>query len=561
MAGARGRRRYGGLRRFALSACAAAAIPPCGAGDVPPSAGARPPAPRAEARLSAFAARGERSEICLNAERAKATAGSSGRWKEVCFDGVEMNAPLIVDLDGTLSKSDGLVDAFVTTALRRPSQLGRATRALARSRYAFKMALAESYAPHAMPLRAELLDYIRAQKAAGREVHLVTASPQAVADAVAQRVGLFDSAVGSSDGVNLKGAAKADYLRRRFPDGFVYAGDDKSDLDVWRHAAGVVTVAASDSVAQAAQALGVAVERRFPREPADLGVWLRQLRLHQWSKNLLLFAPLALAHRYGDLHAALRVALGFLCMGLFASATYIVNDLSDLEADRLHATKRTRPLAAARITAAQGAGAAAGLAGVALVGGALLDPLFALCLLTYGALTLSYSLRLKAYALVDVFALGLLYTLRVLMGMALIGSAMSPWLLVFSAFFFFSLSIAKRHVEIERALASGATGPIKGRGYLPTDAPLTLALGVASGCFADMVLFLYVTEEAFPAGAYGHPQFLWAIAFFVFLWMSRIWLKAHRGELDDDPIYFALRDRPSLALAALSCASFALASL
>lgn len=469
--------------------------------------------------------------------------------------------PLAVDFDGTLARSDGLLDAVVHTALRAPKHLPGVFASLFSGRLALKEKLQGigAYKPASIPLDEEFLAFIRAEKAQGRQIHLVTASPHQVAEAVAERVDLFDSVMGSRDNVNLKGKHKAEYLRQRFPEGFAYAGNDASDLDVWRHAKSAVTVGAPPSVANRLQRLGIPIEQRFERKAPSLKSWLKLMRVHQWSKNALMFVPLMLAHQYGNWDVIASTAIAFLCMGLVASATYILNDLSDLDADRQHATKRFRPLASAEISVPGGIAVASVLALLGGVGAVLLDPLFAATLAVYVALTVAYSLRLKAIALLDVFVLGLLFTLRIMMGVVLLHVPPSPWLMVFSLFFFFSLSMTKRHVEIVRAAERGHVGRIKGRGYLPGDAPMTLGLGLASSTVAVTLLFLYVANDAYPVGAYKSPQWLWAISPLVFLWTTRIWLKSHRGRLDDDPITFALRDPPSMGLGLAVFACFILA--
>lgn len=471
------------------------------------------------------------------------------------------SVPLAVDLDGTLSKSDNLVDALTLVALRSPKHIPAILRAIIGGRLELKRQLVEigAYRPGVAPLREDFVDYLREQKQRGRLLHLVTASPQPVADEMAERVGIFDSASGSRDGVNLKGAAKADHLQRRFPEGFAYAGNDSADLHVWRLARGAITVGAPAYVQRAVNAMGIPVEKTFPRAKAGLRSWLRLLRIHQWSKNTLLFIPLFLAHRYDDPSAFVSVALGFLCIGLVASATYIVNDLADLNADRRHETKRYRPMAAAEISVGQGLVVAAVLGLMGMWGALLLDRWFAATLLVYVLLTLAYSLRLKAIALLDVFVLGILYTLRIVMGLVLLKTSASPWLLVFSLFFFFSLSVAKRHVEIVRASKRFDRGRVPGRGYEVTDMPLTLALGVSTSSLAVLLLFLYVANDAYPLNMYTTPAWLWAISPIVFLWSARIWLKSHRGKLDDDPINFALRDPPSLMLGAGAAICFFMA--
>lgn len=471
--------------------------------------------------------------------------------------------PLAVDLDGTLALCDSMTDAVITTALRKPQHVPKVLRALKRGRLDFKNQLVDidAYKPETLPLREDLIAYIRAQKAAGREVHLVTASPQVVADAVANRVGLFDSAIGSRDGVNLKAEKKAALLQERFPDGFVYAGNDIDDLEVWRVAKGAIAVGLSASVEKDLAGIGIPIEARFINEKAGLEAWLKMLRIHQWSKNVLIFVPFVLAHQWQNLEAIIPSIAAFVLMGLVASATYILNDLSDLDADRIHATKSKRPLASAAISVAVGANVSLLLCFLGFLGAVLLDPWFCLCLTAYLFLTVSYSLRLKKIALLDIFVLGLLYTLRILMGIVLLRVTPSAWLLVFALFFFFSLSMTKRHVEIVRAIELGKTGRIKGRGYFVTDAPLTLSLGISSSSVAVMLLFLYVSNDAYPIGSYKSPEWLWAITPLVFLWTTRLWLKSHRGKLDDDPINFALRDPPSLLLGSLVSIFFLLAVL
>jgi len=471
--------------------------------------------------------------------------------------------PLIVDLDGTLGLNDSLLDAIATAAIRNPFHIPKLVRALLRGRYELKDSLAGigAYSPHSIPLRDGFVDYLKEQRALGRELHLVTASPQIVADGVADRLGVFASATGSRDGINLKGAAKAEFLRTRFPEGFAYAGNDSSDIDVWRHASSILTVATTEKVRQTASQLGVTVERDFPAERPRLTSWLRMMRIHQWSKNLLILVPLILAHGYTEQDSVITQLLGFVCMGLVASGTYIFNDLSDLDADRIHPTKRNRPLASADVSSISGALWAVLLVVTGLTGAFLIDQVFGGLLIVYIILTVSYSLRLKSIVLLDVIILSLLYALRVLMGIALLSVAVSPWLLVFTVFFFFSLSLAKRHVEIVRATASGSTGKVEGRGYLVSDGPLTLSLGIASSLAAVLLLFLYMTNDAYPIDAYQHPAWLWGVSPFVFLWTSRIWLKSHRGDLDDDPVSFALRDPPSILLGALVAACLALAIL
>lgn len=286
---------------------------------------------------------------------------------------------------------------------------------------------------------------------------------------------------------------------------------------------------------------------------------MKLFRVHQWAKNILLFVPLVLGQAVFDLQALFPVVLGFIAMNLVASGAYVVNDISDIASDRVHATKRNRPIASGLIDAGQALAVALTLiiAGVALVLSQSLSA--AVLLLVYLTATLSYSFALKLMPMVDIFVLGGLYTLRIVIGAELAGMANSHWLLMFSFFFFFSLSMAKRHVEIANAArASNTELPIKGRGYRTSDTPLTLCMGIGTNLVAILILSLYVATDIYPRENYAHPQWLWAIVVLVMMWSSRIWFLSHRGELDDDPVSFAIRDRISILIGVVTAAIFTL---
>jgi 4-hydroxybenzoate polyprenyltransferase len=295
-----------------------------------------------------------------------------------------------------------------------------------------------------------------------------------------------------------------------------------------------------------------------PRSSSLLDGWLSALRLHQWAKNLLVFVPLVLAGGLLTPGPLFRQLAGLVLIGVCASGAYILNDIRDLEADRAHPTKQLRPFADGRLAPRSGVIVAVVLILLGLTGAAALSPAFAAWVAVYMVGTLAYSMWLKRLAIVDVAALAGLYTLRLVMGAALAAVPLSEWLAIFAITFFFSLSVAKRHVEIVKA-AAGAPGPIAGRGYRTQDAALTLTLGVAAAMTAFLVMVLFVVFQAFHQANYVRPEFLWSAPFLTFLWIARVWLFAARGELDDDPVVFALKDRVSLALGALVLASVLIA--
>jgi len=275
-------------------------------------------------------------------------------------------------------------------------------------------------------------------------------------------------------------------------------------------------------------------------------LWLRAMRVHQWSKNILLFVPLFVGHAF-SVPAVGRSAIGFVLLSLLSSATYIINDFADLEADRAHPTKRLRPFASGELRIAHGLIAAPLMMIGALVGAYFLTPAFAAAMVAYLIVTLAYSYRLKRVALLDVFIIGVLFTLRIVMGAEILDLAHSPWLLSFALAFFLSLALGKRHAEVMAAAANHAE-EIAGRAYRGADWPITLTFGVGVGLVSVVIMLLYMANDAAPSGFYHQAGWLYAIPALLTLWLMRIWLLSHRMVLHDDPVVFALRDAVSLGL-------------
>jgi 4-hydroxybenzoate polyprenyltransferase/phosphoserine phosphatase len=458
-------------------------------------------------------------------------------------------APLAVDLDGTLVRTDTLHESLINVAKSAPLRLLAIARALRSGKAAFKREIAGNahLAAGALPYNTELLAYLRVQKAAGRTLGLFTAADQSIADAVANHVGLFDVVCGSDGAVNLSGANKAARIADRLGDNFAYAGDGTVDQPIFARCSSVVLVGPVDRL-RAGLPEGTVVEATFPATEPGLRVWAKALRLQHWAKNVLVFLAALLAPPSAAVFAQALVL--WVLMGVLASATYLINDLFDLAADRNHPRKRHRPFASGAIKVRTGVVVAGAMIAVTLLLSLLLLPsLCTLALVAYLALTLTYSFSLKHIPMVDVTVLGGLFTLRVLAGALLLPTPISPWLLTFSMLFFFGLAIIKRYAELDR-LARASAGDAKARGYTDQDLPILLTSGVASGFSAIVIFMVYLINDQYPRSIYAHPGALWAIMPVLLIWTLRLWHLAVHGRMSEDPVVFALKDRTSLALGA-----------
>lgn len=457
--------------------------------------------------------------------------------------------PLAVDLDGTLLLTDTLFEAIAEQLRRRPVwtlwQMVQLPFAVAKVKARLQAASRVDIA--SLPVNDSVGLYCIRARAAGRPVWLVTAADQTVADETAKHFRFFDRAVGSDGVTNNKGEAKARRLKELAPNGFEYIGDSRVDLKVWKHAKAASLVGGGERRRRAVERMGIRIAEQFERPARGLSAWRKAIRIHQWAKNALIFVPAILAMKIGDPATLLACLAALPLIGIMASGTYILNDLVDLAADRGHATKKKRPFASGQLKLWQGFVAAPVMILGGIVGGFLLSPSFAATMVSYLILTLAYSFKLKRVALADTLALSFLYTLRLVMGAVVAGVALSQWLMVFSMFLFVSLSLAKRHVEVVRRAAAGERR-VANRGYRAEDASLTLGLGLATATVSPLILVLYVIESAWPSGVYQTPEALWIAPVALSAWLMRVWLLANRGELDDDPVVFAIKDTQSILI-------------
>lgn len=454
--------------------------------------------------------------------------------------------PLCVDLDGTLVRTDLLVESYFALLRTNFLYFFAAIAWLLKGRANFKKQIADRVKldPTTLPYTAEFLQYLREQKDAGRVLVLATASDERNAAAVAEHLGLFERVFGSDGRTNLKGTAKVELLVREFGDhGFDYAGDAATDLKVWVHAERAVAVNVSQSVLSKLKCVTV-IDRVFEKERRRVRTYIKALRVNQWLKNLLVFLPLFISHLALEPELVSKALVAFVSFGLCASSVYLLNDLLDIGLDRKHPTKRNRPLAAGDMALVSAITLAPVLLALAFVLAWWLLPLEFLAVLgTYYFMTLSYSFRLKRVALLDVLVLAFLYTLRIVAGAAAISVVPSFWLLAFSMFLFLSLALVKRYTEIS-VTETSTTGALKGRGYWPVDKETIAQFGTSSAFMSALVLALYINSDTV-VDSYSRPEFLWALCPLLLYIIGRIWILARRGHIDDDPVVFAAKDRRS----------------
>jgi 4-hydroxybenzoate polyprenyltransferase len=460
--------------------------------------------------------------------------------------------PLCVDLDGTLIRTDLLWESLFAFAGHSPEKLGLVFGWLLKGKAQLKKKLAESVDLNVayLPYNATFVEWLVEQRAAGRRLVLATASDEILAHRVAAHLGIFDELLASNGTLNLKGRNKAKVLHQRFGGAFDYAGNSAADWEIWRECRQIIAVDTSGPLTRRLAKTNRLTDQ-FHTAKSKTTVWLRALRLHQWIKNILIFLPIIAAHKALDRDRLLPTVIAFFAFSLAASASYLGNDLVDLAADRIHPRKRFRPIAAGdvRIPAAAAASVALFAAGVALAAdtGSLI---VAALVFAYALTSFTYSMSLKKIALLDVYTLSGLYTARIVVGSAAGRVPLSGWFLSFSIFLFLSLGFAKRAAELHRVIIAHAPPQVPGRGYSATDFLPVMCFGIASAFAAALVLALYM-QSAIVQALYRHPQLLWAIFPICLYWLTRVWLLAERGELQEDPISFAVKDRTTWLLLAL----------
>jgi len=471
-----------------------------------------------------------------------------------------MNYPLVVDLDGTLIRTDLLYHSFFAYVKQDAFSVFKSFFWLMKGKANLKAQLAERVPINVsqLPYNEELIRFLQSEKIQ-RPVILGTASHRLYADQVAQHLDIFDKVLATEGDINLSANKKRDFLVAEYGEkGFDYIGNSHDDLAVWKVARKAYLVHPERGVESCARSYGN-LEKVISPRLSPLRPLIKSIRLHQWMKNLLIFIPLFAAHHFRNPLLLLQVLSAFFFFGLCASSVYLLNDLLDMEDDRQHPTKRHRPLASGELSVKIGIVTATLFLIAAFTGSVVFLPWqFTAALGGYYLLTFGYSLILKRVMTADIIILAVLYTMRIVAGAFACSLVPTFWILAFSMFLFLSLALVKRYAELHDQRIKGETAKTTGRGYFPSDLDMISSLGAASGYLSVMVLALYIQDKT-TISLYRHPEMIWLACPILLFWVSRIWMLTHRGQMHEDPVLFAIKDRVSLIVGVLFASVFLLA--
>mgnify|MGYP006158097583 CR=1 FL=1 len=457
------------------------------------------------------------------------------------------NKPIIIDLDGTIVHTDMLHENIFSLLAAKPLEILKIPYYLFKGKAYLKkkLALESQLDVTNLPYNYELLDWIKDQKNKGSNVVLCTGSDIIDAKKISDFLGIFDDVIASDGKLNLVGKNKANILVEQYGSkNFHYAGNSRKDIHIWKESDHAIVINSSKKLLNAVKKI-CKVTFTIPKRKIHPKIIIKAMRVHQWLKNLLLFAPFIAAHQINNFESWVSVTIGFISFSLCASAIYLLNDLTDLSNDRSHPRKKERPFASGELP---------------FYYGVLLIPLllvssfaiaiifsnseFTIWLFLYLFLTTLYTFIIKPIIFLDVIVLAMLFTIRIIAGSATLLLPLSPWILGFSIFLFVSLAIIKRYAELEIQIIKNIS-QIKGRGYYTSDASLIQSIGLASGFCSILVFVLYLNSPEVMA-LYNSPEIIWLCIPILIYWQSWMWLSAHRGKMHDDPLIFAMKDKHSL---------------
>jgi len=440
--------------------------------------------------------------------------------------------PLICTLDGGLLKTDFKSERFI-------NQTRRILDALLSSKFdLIRLQLEKSDQPSGgstLPIDEQIYEFLLEQKKHGRKLVLICRNPE---DDVAEMIGeknIFDQIIRGNN---------AQEIQAQLGDKYDFIGNDSTPIATWKSATSRYVVEKTDKTTKLLAQNNLPVTRQFQRSGASFKAVYKSIRAYQWMKNLLVFVPLITSWQFANATALKNSAIMFFCFSMVASFGYIVNDILDLQSDRAHPTKKERPFASGKLSIPQGATIGTILLVLAVIGCVFLPTNAGLALTAYFVLTITYSLYLKTKVMIDIVALGGLFTLRVIGGGAAIQTELSFYLLCFSIFIFSSLGLVKRFAELHN-LQQRNKLTARGRGYRVEDMIPVLIIGITLGYLSVFVMGLYINSPVVTE-YYTNTKFIWFLLPLLTYWLGRLWILTHRGEMNEDPLIFAIKDRTSV---------------
>ena len=456
----------------------------------------------------------------------------------------DKDIPLVVDLDGTLLKTDLLYEAILLLFRKNPLYIFACLLWIIKGKVNFKNEVFKivHLRYELLPFNKELLNYLQNESAKGRKLILATASLKSSAIEVAKIYPIFNEIYGTEE-VNLKGVNKLNYLVNKFGESkFDYIGNSAADLKIFGSSRYSYLVNPTRSLERKTKKI---LNHKYSWKSGNLNLleYIKAIRAYQWIKNLLIFVPLITSHTFYDFNKVAFAVIGFLSFCLVASSGYIINDLFDLNSDRSHPRKQFRPFASGSLSILSGVILIFILFSAGLLIASQLGIPFIIILFVYFTISFSYSLYFKKIVLHDVFLLSMLYSIRVIAGAIAISVSISFWLIAFSTFIFLSLAFVKRYSELMK-IGDETSLRERGREYSRGDLGLLQILGVVSGYLSIVVFSLYIISPEVTV-LYANPRILGGISFLFLYWISHIWFKTNRGEMTDDPIVFATKDLSS----------------
>ena len=453
--------------------------------------------------------------------------------------------PLIIELDGTLIKSDLLFESFYSMIKHNLFLVFLLPLWFLHGKVYLKKQIAKhSYIDvESLPYQQMFIEFLRIEFNNGRKLILVTASFKTLAIKVANYLGIFSEVLSTDENINISGKQRLEVLLKKYgKQGFDYAGNGNPDHRIFPYARYAILVNPRKNILKTVKE-HPHVRQVFDERNHGILPYFKVLRIHQWLKNLLLFIPLLTSHQWLNISIIIKSIVGFIAFNICASGGYLFNDLLDLPSDRNHPIKKHRPFTSGELSIISGSILMILLVIIGLIIAAVINWRFFGILLLYSLLTFAYTIHLKMYVLLDVLVLAILYTVRVIAGAELIQVPLSFWLLAFSLFLFFSLALIKRCSELYELIKIGSE-QTRGRDYHITDINYLREMGIVSGYLSIIVVALYINSTNVVI-LYSHPKVLWLICLVLFYWISRLWLKTGRGEMTEDPIIFSLKDRGS----------------